>query len=81
MLAAAALTACNKNEEAAVVDYGQVRFTLSIGKEAVAKPQSRASGIKGMDKAMRIDLKDGSRIPRRHRSAESGGGICSGQRK
>lgn len=79
MPAAAALTACNKNEEAAV--NGQVRFTLSIGKETVAKPQSRASGIKGMDKAMRIDLKDGSRIPRRHRSAESGGGICSGQRK
>lgn len=41
---AAALTSCDKNEEAADIDNGQVRFTASIGKEAVAKPQSRAAG-------------------------------------
>lgn len=44
VMLAAALSACDKNEEAAVVDNGQVRFTASIGKEAVAKPQSRAAG-------------------------------------
>lgn len=44
MLTAATLWACDKNEEAADIDNGQVRFTASIGKEAVAKPQSRAAG-------------------------------------
>lgn len=44
MLAAATLWACDKNGEAAVLDNGLVRFTASISKEAVAKPQSRAAG-------------------------------------
>lgn len=44
IMLAAALTSCDKNEEAAVLDNGQVRFTASISKEAVAKPQSRAAG-------------------------------------
>lgn len=37
------LGSCDKNEEA-IVDNGEVRFTAGIGKEAVATPQSRASG-------------------------------------
>lgn len=44
VMLAAALTSCDKNEEAAVLDNGQVHFTAGIGKEAVAAPQSRAAG-------------------------------------
>lgn len=42
-LAALCLASCDKNEEVSVND-GAVRFTASIGREAVAKPQSRAAG-------------------------------------
>lgn len=44
VMLAAALTSCDKNEETADIDNGQARFTASISKEPVAKPQSRAAG-------------------------------------
>ena len=43
LAAALCLGSCDKNEEASV-DNGAVRFTAGIGKEAVATPQTRASG-------------------------------------
>lgn len=42
--ASVALTSCDKNETKVMNDDGKVRFTASIGKEAVATPQSRAAG-------------------------------------
>lgn len=43
LAAALCLGSCDKNEEA-IVDNGAVRFTAGIGRDAVATPQSRASG-------------------------------------
>lgn len=42
-LAAVCLSSCDKNEEVSAGD-GTVRFTAGIGKDAVATPQTRASG-------------------------------------
>lgn len=50
-LAAVCLASCDNDEEINMND-GAVRFTASVGKEAVATPQSRAAGIEwaAMDK-------------------------------
>lgn len=44
LAAALCLNSCDKNEEVTNANDGPVRFTAGIGREAVATPQSRASG-------------------------------------